>query len=85
MGPLPPQLAAQLQHLLQRRPPRQRALAGPLDHRPIRDGIGKRHAQLEHVRAGVNRRERNFVRGFEIRITAGEIDDYPRTARELNH
>ncbi len=52
----PADLRRDLQHFAQRGAGRQRALARALDHRTIGDGIGKRHAQLDQVRAAALQR-----------------------------
>ncbi len=56
-------------------PPRDRALAGPLNHRPVGQRIAERHAQLDHVRAVVDRGKRHVARRREVGVARGEVDD----------
>ena len=56
----------------------QRALAGPLDHRPVGHRIAERNAQFDHVRAGVDRGQHDVARGREIGIAAGDVGDESR-------
>ena len=64
-GPRRANLPGQCQHVLEPRSPGHGPLPGSLNHRPIRQRIAERHAQLDHIRAGVDGRNRNRPRGLE--------------------
>ena len=67
-----------LKNLAQRRARPQRPLGSALDHRPIGQGIGKRHAQLNHVRAATVHRGDEAARGLERRVTGRQVRDVVR-------
>ena len=70
-----PDFFRQPQHLQQRSPVAQRTFTGALDHRAVRHRIAERNAELDDVRARINRGESDVARGREIGIAASEIGD----------
>ena len=60
-------------------PARERAQAGGLDRRPVRHRIGKRHAELDDIGAGLRQRLEDRQRGVVIRI-AGHDEGHERGA-----
>src|SRR6185503_6786863 len=75
-----PDLADELEHAGERDPPRQRALARPLDHRAVGQGIRERHAQLQHVHSRLLELERRAHRAFERRVAGRQEGDERRPA-----
>ena len=59
----------------------QRPLAGPLDHRAVRQRIAEGHTQLDHVGASVDCRESDVARRRQIGIARSEIDHEPGLRR----
>jgi hypothetical protein len=51
------------------------AAGGGLNRRAIGEGIGKRHAEFHHVRAGAFEREHQLHGRFEARIAARQVGD----------
>src|SRR6185437_8008455 len=66
-------LLGKLEHIFQRGSMPQRALAGPLNHWPISNGIAKRHAQFDHVSAGAAGSKNDLARGGDVWVAAGHI------------
>ena len=71
-----PNFRRQLEHLCQRGAVFERPFAGSLDHRPIRHRIAERHAQLDHIRPGLNCRQHDLARRRQIRIAARQRLSY---------
>jgi hypothetical protein len=68
------------QYLLQADAARQRAFARMLDHRTVGHRIGKRHADLDQVRAGVDQRMQQRHDAVRIGIAGGDERDQPGAA-----
>ena len=63
-----------LQDLAQRRAGAQRPLRSALDHRAVRQRIGKRHAQFDHVHARTVERQQQLPRGVQVGIARRQIN-----------
>ena len=61
----------------------QRPLGRALDHRTVGQGIGKRNADFEHVRARTIQRPQQFGRPRQIGIGGRRIRDQPRPLLEV--
>ena len=62
---------------------RQRAFARALDHRPVGHRIGKRHAQLDDVRAGRDQRVHDRARRGERRVARSDVGNQRRASGGL--
>ena len=72
----------ELEHIGHASSARHGALAGALDHGSIGERIAERHAQLDHIRARIDRGKRNGARGLHAGIAGGEINDQARLVIE---
>ena len=63
------------EHARQRRAGLERALAGALDHGSIGDRVGKRHAQLDQVRAAAHQRFHQRGRAVRRGIARRQVGD----------
>ena len=52
----------------------QRSLARPLNHRAVRSRVAERHADLDHIRAGVGCGLQQQQRGVEVGIARADVD-----------
>ncbi len=68
---------ASAKHVFEARAAGQGALTGALDDRAVGERIAEGHAQFDHIRAGIDGRNRDFARGVETRIARRQIDDKP--------
>ena len=68
-------LRRDLEHASQRRARLERALAALLDHRPIGDRIGERHAEFDQVGAAAHQRLDQRGRALGRGVAGGEVGD----------
>src|SRR5271166_1625928 len=91
-GPLPAQIGSNSEHIAERRAVLQRSLAGALDDRPVGQRIAEGHAQLDHIRTGVNGGQSNLSCRCQVGIASSEVGHQPgsrfrfggKTNRHLN-
>ena len=51
------------------------ALRGELVHQAVGERIAERHAEFQHVHARLVKCQREFARGFQIRVARADIND----------
>ncbi len=74
----------QRQNVFEARAVSQSALAGALDDGSVGKRIAERNAQLDHIRARIDRRNGNFARRVQTRIAGRQINNQARLVIETN-